>query len=335
MSIDILELLLTEPSPSRARLQAVYPSVQAVSSSRSSAKRAWTGFERPRPSCFSEAFTARQEATGIHGGGNDETQRRHRFSGGEEGFRGSTSPSPGRRGGGPRRTTVRNRFWKNEAAKPGAAERWGAENLERMRKGRPPQRYNPDKGGIESMELSHEPIPLRERGRNLVPRWPQDHGAVDPFRHPGYWMVDSSPTLAERFKREMGSAQEVEGVPVHNMYRRTVSNGARLCVRRLRALATPVQGIRLKLNTGTITVNGVELKDVVLWADTAPTDVEVICNTGESPEGELRVWNCWRDPDGTMQAWLGDAGIVVEEADGRILLRCSSGAVSPARASRR
>jgi hypothetical protein len=45
---------------------------------------------------------------------------------------------------------------------------------------------SPDKGGMESMELSHEPIPFRDGGTEFVPRWPQDHAAVDPFRFPGY-----------------------------------------------------------------------------------------------------------------------------------------------------
>jgi hypothetical protein len=39
---------------------------------------------------------------------------------------------------------------------------------------------------MESMELSHEPIPFRDGGTEFVPRWPQDHAAVDPFRFPGY-----------------------------------------------------------------------------------------------------------------------------------------------------
>src|SRR6266568_1854677 len=59
-------------------------------------------------------------------------------------------------------------------------------NLARMRAGNAPQRFNPDKGGTESMELSHEPIPARDGGTQFVPRWPQDHAAVDPYRRPGY-----------------------------------------------------------------------------------------------------------------------------------------------------
>ncbi|WCM22946.1 hypothetical protein NDK50_33765 [Paraburkholderia bryophila] len=62
-------------------------------------------------------------------------------------------------------SAVRSRFWKNEAQSPDAANIYGAENLDRMSQGLAPQRYNPDKGGMESMELSHEPIPARDGGK--------------------------------------------------------------------------------------------------------------------------------------------------------------------------
>ncbi|SCZ33483.1 MULTISPECIES: DUF637 domain-containing protein [unclassified Pseudomonas] len=90
------------------------------------------------------------------------------------------------KGNDPSWSAVRSRFWKNEAAAPSAANTYGPENLDRMSKGLAPQRYNADKGGIESMELSHEPIPARDGGKDFVPRWPQDHAAVDPYRKPGY-----------------------------------------------------------------------------------------------------------------------------------------------------
>jgi hypothetical protein len=89
------------------------------------------------------------------------------------------------KGNEPAWSTVRGRFWKNEAANPQVGT-WNAENLDRMSQGLAPQRYNFDKGGLESMELSHEPIPFRDGGTNVVPRWPQDHAAVDPYRRPGY-----------------------------------------------------------------------------------------------------------------------------------------------------
>jgi hypothetical protein len=91
-----------------------------------------------------------------------------------------------RAGNRPSWSTVRARFWKNEAADPKISGQWSEANIERMRGGLAPQRYNPDLGGMESMELSHEPIPFRNGGTEFVPRWPQDHAAVDPFRFPGY-----------------------------------------------------------------------------------------------------------------------------------------------------
>jgi hypothetical protein len=40
----------------------------------------------------------------------------------------------------------------------------------------------------------------------------------------------------------------------------------------------------------------------------------------------IRIWNEWRDSGGTMQAWIGDAGLVVEALDpNHFVLRCSDG----------
>ena len=47
---------------------------------------------------------------------------------------------------------------------------------------RGPQRPNADTGEMETMELSHEPVPLRDGGTEVVPRWPDEHAAVDPHR---------------------------------------------------------------------------------------------------------------------------------------------------------
>jgi len=93
---------------------------------------------------------------------------------------------PTSKGTPPAWSTQRVRYWKNEAAKQESVTKWGIANVERMRAGRAPQRYNPDRGRLESMELSHEPVPKREGGIQVVPRWPQEHAAVDAYRKPGY-----------------------------------------------------------------------------------------------------------------------------------------------------
>jgi hypothetical protein len=92
-------------------------------------------------------------------------------------------------GNAPSMSTMRKRFWKNEAAEPDAADQYGAANVRRMKRGLAPQRQRPD-GTWESMELSHEPIPARDGGTLLTPRWPEDHVIMDPGGHrrlpPGY-----------------------------------------------------------------------------------------------------------------------------------------------------
>lgn len=90
------------------------------------------------------------------------------------------------RNGTPSWTTVRKRYWKNQAAADAAVHTWGQANVDRMKRGLAPQRYNAKKRGMESMELSHEPIPARDGGTELVPRWPEDHARADPNRHLGY-----------------------------------------------------------------------------------------------------------------------------------------------------
>jgi filamentous hemagglutinin len=94
--------------------------------------------------------------------------------------------APTQNGTQPSWSTIRSRYWKNAATKADAAQRYGADNLGRMRTGLAPQRYNLAKRGVESMDLSHEPTPAREGGKEVVPRWPQDHARVDPYRRPGY-----------------------------------------------------------------------------------------------------------------------------------------------------
>ena len=81
-------------------------------------------------------------------------------------------------------STVRARYWKNRAfnAKP---SEFSIQNVERMRNGLAPQRFNEELGEIESMELHHTP-PQREGGLFDVREvWPAEHESIDPFRKTG------------------------------------------------------------------------------------------------------------------------------------------------------
>lgn len=84
----------------------------------------------------------------------------------------------------------------------------------------------------------------------------------------------------------------------------------------------PVQGLRIRATGGALSVNGVESSDVLLWMDSAPQDVTL--HVGDAPE--IRLWNVWRGRIGATQAWLGNAGILLEKStNGDLTLRCSDG----------
>jgi len=90
--------------------------------------------------------------------------------------------APTSKGNDPVWETQRARYWKNETAKEGASEKWSAENYDRMKDGRAPQRQNPNTGELESRELHHAPTPQREGGREFIEVWPEEHARIDPCR---------------------------------------------------------------------------------------------------------------------------------------------------------
>ncbi|HEY3352554.1 MAG TPA: hypothetical protein VGQ83_04850 [Polyangia bacterium] len=131
--------------------------------------------------------------------------------------------------------------------------------------------------------------------------------------------------LADRFAASHGQPVEVEGRTVHALYLRELSPGQTFTVS-LFSKPRPglVQGLRIKVTRGTLTVARTNTADIVLWADTAPRTVEL--RYGGPKNRDLKVWNCWRDQDQVMQAWIGNAGMVVEERGmGRVVLRCNIG----------
>lgn len=69
-----------------------------------------------------------------------------------------------------------------------------------------------------------------------------------------------------------------------------------------------------------LTVGEVEAPQLVLWAHTAPERVQV--RTGAA--GELRIWNVWRDAD-IVQAWVGRAGLVVDDEGDDLGVSCHDG----------
>lgn len=137
--------------------------------------------------------------------------------------------------------------------------------------------------------------------------------------------IEQMKTTAEQFISSNGNPIVMDGLTIINMYRRWVYPGQIVRLSFAVSIEHPMQGVRLKVDKGKLLVNGKLVEDVVIWRDSAPSEIEIICHPkGEG--GELRVWNCWRDKNDVMQAWVGNSGIVVEESERTALLRCSAGA---------
>ncbi|MBB4513205.1 hypothetical protein [Paraburkholderia fungorum] len=130
-------------------------------------------------------------------------------------------------------------------------------------------------------------------------------------------------TLAAHFQRLKGSPIRLGEAQVFAMYESTVPAGQQLIrISRDAARETPTQGLRLKISPGKFEVNDQLLPDVVLWANTCPEDVTL--SMSSEADAVLKIWNVW-SVDGTMHAWLGNAGMLVEQHACELTLRCSDG----------
>jgi hypothetical protein len=128
--------------------------------------------------------------------------------------------------------------------------------------------------------------------------------------------------FGEEFIRSQGAPFDHDGRLVYATYRRIISPRTVLRVEWQRSRPSPVQGIGLMVKGGPLLIAGQRLREPILWRDTAPDKVLVAWE--QAKDGELKVWNCWRDHRGTTQAWVGNAGMLVEDTGATVILRCNS-----------
>ena len=131
--------------------------------------------------------------------------------------------------------------------------------------------------------------------------------------------------LSDLFERAQSAIVTWRGQVVHSMFELpAVPSGTRLRITFDVLNPARPEGLRLKVRGGTLRIADQDLVDVVLWSDSAPRVVEALLQAKRS-SANLRFWNCWRDPADTVQAWIGNAGMIVDEIDGGFRLRCSDG----------
>lgn len=135
-------------------------------------------------------------------------------------------------------------------------------------------------------------------------------------------------SLNARFAESHGAPIVLDGMTVHIVYNRAIREGERFVVEFLSWSGDRAQGINLRAKDGLLVVNDTASSVLSLWVDTAPPLVEVIC--AKSPrEGLLMVSNQWRRDDGVEDEWTNNAGMILEEHDDGVVLRCSDGIGPP------
>jgi hypothetical protein len=139
---------------------------------------------------------------------------------------------------------------------------------------------------------------------------------------PGY--REMTETLSSIFQRTRGAPVEVAERLVYPIYEKEIKNPGRsdFLAHRLKSSMQPVSGLRLKVVKGELELNNQRYSEIILWTDTSPESVffsvlsKTVC--------EFKIWNVWRVND-IVQAWVGNAGIVVDEVGRIIKLECSGG----------
>lgn len=130
-------------------------------------------------------------------------------------------------------------------------------------------------------------------------------------------------TLSSIFQRTQGAPTKVAGRLVQPIVQQTIKAGrTHFVVRRIRSAEQPVPGLRLKVVKGVLEIDNQRYTEIILWADTSPESVS-FCVVSKSA-CQLKIWNVWRAND-IVQAWVGNAGIVMTEARGITTLECSGG----------
>ncbi|WP_433161678.1 hypothetical protein [Kribbella sp. CA-247076] len=139
----------------------------------------------------------------------------------------------------------------------------------------------------------------------------------------------SMPRLEGLFKASAGKPVEFNGSTVYLAY--GLKLGARQVDVGLRVKSDgrePVQGICVEIDDGQLELNGAMNAGMVLWMDVAPPEMNI--RAGGASDSILRVWNCWRGKFGQRDAWIGNAGMLVDaQADGIYRFRCSDGPGAP------
>lgn len=133
--------------------------------------------------------------------------------------------------------------------------------------------------------------------------------------------------FGEQYLRLRRERIEYDGEIVYAVYRRVCNGPVELRVRRLVAAngsadGVTTQGVNIETRGARLSAAGSSGQGIVMWSDTAPDLVTLV---SEGHVNELKIWNSYRTEAGTVEAWIGNAGMLITER-GRNILRfaCNS-----------
>ncbi len=131
--------------------------------------------------------------------------------------------------------------------------------------------------------------------------------------------------LADQFAAAQSRTIEWNGLLVHSMYESEgLTEPHTLQIDVLSVVSAPRQALMLEVSGGVLGFPGELLAGGKLWVDTSPKSTRVLVKPKGNRGARLRIWNAW-DAGGVTQFWIGNAGILIENAVGGVTLHCSDG----------
>ena len=128
-------------------------------------------------------------------------------------------------------------------------------------------------------------------------------------------------TIEQLFIESKGAAVDYNGIKLLRIDRFPVQNREKLIITWESTSSDWKQAIRLKIDKQIIIENS-KSKNIILWENTSPEEVIIECYT---KDGLLYIYNGWDAGDSTIDSWLGNSAMIVENiTDGR-RYRCNDG----------
>lgn len=128
--------------------------------------------------------------------------------------------------------------------------------------------------------------------------------------------------LARALRASSNGRTKWQGQTVYSIYDIAVKPGDSIEIERLSASPSRAQALVFAPDKGNLRGNGVLMETAAVWTHSAPSvaHLDVVGRRTRS----VQFWNCWSF-EGVESAWLGNAGMLIEEANGDLTVRCSDG----------